>query len=259
MDIVEYNRKAWDALVARGDQWTIPVGPDVVAAARTGEWRIVLTPRRPVPRTWFPVLGGLKTLCLASGGGQQGPVLAAAGAVVTVLDNSAKQLAQDRLVAEREGLTLETVQGDMRDLGKFPDGTFGLVVHPCSNSFVPEVRSVWREAFRVLRPGGVLLAGLANPAAFIFDEALAEKGELKVRHRLPYSDMESLSAEERERLITTGEPFVFSHSLEDLIGGQTDAGFAVTGLYEDEWPGRALSQFMPMFIATRAIKPPLPG
>jgi len=31
--------------------------------------------------------------CLASGGGQQGPVLAAAGAHVTVFDNSPRQLA----------------------------------------------------------------------------------------------------------------------------------------------------------------------
>jgi SAM-dependent methyltransferase len=254
MDIIDYNRRAWDGLVERGDQWTVPVGPEVIAAARKGDWTIVLTPHRPVPRDWFPDLNGLPTLCLASGGGQQAPVLAAAGAVVTVLDQSANQLGQDRLVAEREGLRLETVQGDMRDLRMFADGTFGLIVHPCSNSFVPDVRPVWREAFRVLRPGGALLAGVINPAVFIFDDALARKGELLVRHRLPYSDAESLSAEERERLIHAGEPFCFSHSLEDLIGGQTDAGFAVTGLYEDEWRGQTLSRFMPMFIATRAIK-----
>ncbi len=99
------------------------------------------------------------------------------------------------------------------------------------------------------------MAGFINPAAFIFDDALAQKGVLTVRHRLPYSDAESLSAEERERLILAGEPLVFSHSLEDLIGGRTDAGFAITGLYEDEWRGTTRSRFMPTFIATRAIKP----
>jgi SAM-dependent methyltransferase len=231
------------------------VGPEVIAAARKGDWQIVLTPHRPVPHDWFPNLNGLATLCLASGGGQQAPVLAAAGATVTVLDQSANQLGQDRLVAEREGLRVQTVQGDMRNLDMFADESFGLIVHPCSNSFVPEVRSVWREAFRVLGSGGVLLAGVINPAVYIFDDALAQQGELRVRHRLPYSDAESLTAEERARLIHAGEPFGFSHSLEDLIGGQTDAGFAITGLYEDEWQGQTLSRFMPMFIATRAIKP----
>ncbi len=38
----------------------------------------------PVPRAWFPGdLAGQAVLCLASGDGQQGPVLAAAGAAVT--------------------------------------------------------------------------------------------------------------------------------------------------------------------------------
>ncbi|MCY8527410.1 SAM-dependent methyltransferase, partial [Bacillus atrophaeus] len=56
---------------------------------------------------------GLKVLCLAAGGGQQGPILAAAGADVTILDNSEKQLQQDQYVAERDGLTLHTVKGSM--------------------------------------------------------------------------------------------------------------------------------------------------
>ena len=104
-----------------------------------------------MPADWFPALPGLDVLCLASSGGQQAPVLAAAGAAVTVLDNSPAQLARDRLVADRDGLELATVEGDMADLSAFPNGRFGLVFHPCSNCFVPQVRPVWREAFRVLR------------------------------------------------------------------------------------------------------------
>ena len=141
MDIRKYNRGAWDMAVARGSEWTIPVGPEVIAAARRGEWRIILTPEKPVPREWFPDdLAGVDVLCLASGGGQQGPVLAAAGATVTVFDNSPAQLAQDRLVADREGLSLRTVEGDMRDLSIFADASFDLIIHPVSNLFAPDVR-----------------------------------------------------------------------------------------------------------------------
>lgn len=254
-DIADYNRHAWDGLVDRCDQWTVPVGPDVIENARRGEWQIVLTPTKPVPSSWFPPLTGLPTLCLGGAGGQQGPVLAAAGAVMTVLDLSPRQLAQDRGVAGRDRLSLRTVEGDMRALHMFGDQSFGLIVHPCSNCFVPDVTSVWAEAFRVLRPGGLLLAGFINPAAYIFDDGLADKGVAEVRHRLPYSDAESLSHAEREQLVAAGEPFVFSHSIEHLIGGQTDAGFVITGLYEDEWPGKAFSQFLPTFIATRARRP----
>ena len=122
--VVAHNRAAWDREVdGGGNEWTVPVGPDVIAAARTGDWSVVLIGHEPVPRDWFPAdLAGLDVLCLASGGGQQGPVLAAAGARVTVFDNSPRQLAQDELVAARDGLAIATVLGDMRDLSAFGDG-----------------------------------------------------------------------------------------------------------------------------------------
>jgi ubiquinone/menaquinone biosynthesis C-methylase UbiE len=78
-------------------------------------------------------------------------VLAAAAVDVTVFDNSPKQLEQDRAVANRDGLTLRTVLGDMRDLSAFEDASFDLVFHPVSNVFCPEVLPVWRECYRVLR------------------------------------------------------------------------------------------------------------
>ena len=255
MDITAYNRQAWDRRVAQGNRWTVPVSADVIAAARRGQWQLVLTPTRPVPAEWFPVVSGLDVLCLASGGGQQAPVLAAAGARVTVLDNSPAQLAQDRLVAEREGLPLQVVQGDMADLAMFSGATFDLIFHPISNCFVPEVRPVWREAFRVLRPGGVLLAGFVNPILYIFDDAAMERSELVVRHAVPYSDLTSLTAEERQRYIDKGEPMVHGHTLADQLGGQLEAGFVLTGFYEDHEPGHPLAQFLPTFIATRAVKP----
>lgn len=256
MEILEYNRRAWDKAVERRSEWTIPVGPEVIAAARRGEWKIVLTPTKPVPRQWFPVdLHGVRILCLASGGGQQGPTLAAAGATVTVFDNSPRQLAQDRMVAEREGLSIVIEQGDMADLSRFADGSFDLIVHPVSNLFVPDVRPVWNEAFRVLRSGGELLAGFCNPVLFIFDAALADEGILQVRHKLPYSDLTHLTPEERERYRRDLQPMEFGHSLDDQIGGQLDAGFVLVGFYEDVWPGQTLSDYMPHYIATRARKP----
>ena len=254
MNVRTYNRHAWDRQVAQGNRWTIPVAPEVVAAARRGTWEVLLTPTRPVPHAWFPPLAGLDLLGLASGGGQQGPVFAAAGARVTVLDRSPRQLAQDRMVAGRDGLDLRTVEGDMAEL-PFADRSFDLVFHPCSNSFVPEVRPVWREAFRVLRRGGVLLAGFMSPAAYAFDEALARQGRFELRHRRPYSDLTSLTEAEREALIEKGEPFSFGHSLEDQIGGQLDAGFVLAGLFEDAWADEPLSPYFPLCVATRALKP----
>lgn len=255
MDAVTYNRWAWDEAVARGSQWTIPVGPEVIAAAQRGEFQIVLTPTKSVPRSWFPAdLRGARVLGLASSGGQQMPVLAAAGAEVTAFDNSPQQLAQDEAVARREGLTIRLEQGDMADLSRFADNSFDLIFHPVSNLFVPDVRPVWREAARVLRPGGDLLAGFCNPAMYIFDMAAADEGKLIVRHTIPYADMTSLSPEELRRYQEDMQPMEWGHTLEDQIGGQVDAGLAVIGFYEDVWPGQPLSDYMPHYIATRARK-----
>ena len=256
MDIRGYNQEAWDRQVESRNEWTVPVGSEVVEAARGGQWTVLLTNTKSVPRSWFPEMRGADVLCLASGGGQQGPVFAAAGANVTVFDNAPKQLAQDRLVAERESLELETVQGDMRDLSAFADEGFDLVFHPVSNLFVPEVRPVWREAFRVLRRGGILLAGFLNPAVFVFDEELADTtGELLVRYELPFDAATSLSEEELRGKIERGEPLEFSHTLEDQLGGQTDAGFLSSGFYEDRHLDDPIAAHMPTLIATRAIKP----
>jgi SAM-dependent methyltransferase len=255
VDVREHNRRAWDRRAEAGCRWTVPVGPEAVAAARDGDWEVRLTPTRPVPRDWFPALAGLDVLCLACGGGQQAPVLAAAGARVTVLDLSPAQLARDRLAAEREGLALQTALGDMADLSAFPASGFGLVFHPVANCFVPDVRPVWREAFRILRPGGVLLAGFLNPALFLFDDARAREGDLAVRHAVPYSDLTSLAEEERQRFLDTGEPLAFGHTLEDRLGGQLDAGFVLTGLYEDRDPAHPLAKYLATFLATRAVKP----
>jgi SAM-dependent methyltransferase len=254
MDVLSYNRSAWDHQVATGNRWTIPVGPDVIAAARQGSWQIVLTPSQPIPRSWFPALAGCDVLCLASGGGQQGPILAAVGARVTVFDNSPRQLERDREVAARERLELTTVEGDMANLSAFADESFGLIVHPCSNCFVPDVRPVWREAARVLRPGGVLLAGFINPVYFLFDETKSNTGVLEVRYSIPYSDLASLSAAERQSYLDRQEPLIFGHSLDDQLGGQLDAGLVLTGLYEDRDPQNLLSRYIANCLATRAVK-----
>ncbi|WP_170115685.1 class I SAM-dependent methyltransferase [Melittangium boletus] len=256
IDLRKYNREAWDRQVAAGNRWTVPVGPEVIAAARRGEWSVVLTPSKPVPHAWFGPLAGKDVLGLASAGGQQGPVLAAVGARVTMFDNSPAQLAQDRLVAEREGLSIRLVEGDMRDLSVFADGSFDLIFHPCSNGFVSEIRPVWREAFRVLRPGGVLLSGFSQPIRYLFDPDLEAKGELRLKYRMPYSDLTSLTEEERRRYTDVGDLLCVAHSLEDQIGGQLDAGFLLAGFYDDKnSSGDVQSEYLSTFCATRAVKP----
>jgi SAM-dependent methyltransferase len=253
MDLLAHNRATWDRQARAGDRWSTPMDDVTVARAKAGEWEVILTPNRPVPRDWFGDLSGRDVLCLASGGGQQ----AAAGARVVSYDLSEEQLARDELVAERHGLPLECVRGDMADLSRWPDARFDLVFHPVSNVFVPCVETVWAECVRVLRPGGVLLAGFMNPCYFLVDHDDVEAGgRLEFRYRLPYSDLESLEGEALRRRIDRGDLLEFGHSLDAQIGGQLSAGFVLTGFYEDWWSDDAtpLNRYMPTTMATRAVK-----
>ena len=255
MDIRSYNRDAWNREVEGGkNPWSQPVDSQTVAKARQGEFSIVLTENIPVPRTWFPPLPGADVLCLASGGGQQGPILAALGAHVTVLDNSPAQLKQDQLVAERESLSLRTVEGDAADLSMFADASFDLVFNPCSTVFMPDVRAVWKECARVLRSGGILMTGSMNPVHYIFDLYKADEGMLEVAHSIPYSDLTSIPKEDLDELIEKGLPVEFGHSLTDLLGGQCDAGFVITHMYEDYMLDSPLHNYHPSYLATRAVK-----
>lgn len=257
-DILEYNRRAWNEQSRRGDnRWCQPVDAETIAKARRGDWDVILTPNRFVPRAWFAGVRGKRILCLASGGGQQAPILAAAGAQVTSYDYSEQQLAHDAAVARRDALDMELVQGDMADLSCFENERFDLVFHPVSNVFAEAVRPVWRECYRVLRTPGRLLSGFMNPDFFLFDHEAIEAGvALVVEYRLPYSDIRDLDVERLDQQRARLEAFEFSHSLDDQIGGQIDAGFVIAGFYEDRWDDEAtpLNSFMPTSMATLAVK-----
>ena len=258
MNVQEYNSVAWDKQVESGISWSIPVSSEIIEKARRDDWEIILTPQRSVPREWFGNVKGKDILCLASGGGQQAPVLAAAGANVTSLDNSARQLEQDRCVAERDNLEIRLEKGDAADLSRFPDASFDLIFHPCSNCFIPHLEPVWRECFRVLRRGGSLLVGFTKPEVFIFDQkAEEEEGVLRVRHSLPFSDLDSIDEAERAEILESGRPLEFSHTLEEQIGGQIAQGFIITGFYEDYWGNEEIvfDKYFPAFVAMKSEKP----
>jgi SAM-dependent methyltransferase len=257
MNVIEHNRQAWNREAAAGGPWSIPVDDAVVARARTGDWAVVLTPTIPVPRNWFGELAGRDVLCLASAGGQQAPILAAAGSNVTSYDLSDAQLALDRSVAERNSLPLRCERGNMQDLSRFADASFDLIFHATSNCFVPALAPVWTECARVLRPGGRLLAGFMNPAWFLFDHEAAAAGEpLVARYAQPYSEPGSLDDAARATWEASGLQAVFGHTLTDQIGGQIAAGFAISGFFEDMWSESVspVCRLLPASFATLAIR-----
>lgn len=248
MQYQDINAKTIDSWVREGWEWGIPIGHAVYEAARSGVWDVKLTPTKYVPHQWFGVLKGKRVLGLASGGGQQMPVFAALGAVCTVLDYSEAQLESERLVADREGYDIEIIRGDMTKRLPFEDGTFDLIFHPVSNCYVEEVKPIWRECYRVLKPSGLLLAGMDNAINYLVDSE-----EREVVNFLPFNPLKS--PEQMKQLEQTNDGIQFSHTLEEQLGGQLEAGFRLTDLYEDtNGSGRLHELNIPCFLATRAVK-----
>jgi SAM-dependent methyltransferase len=251
---LEYNRAAWNHQVRKGNRWTVPVGEAEINAARNGEWKVVLTPRKTVPLRWFADPGS-KVLGLASGGGQQGPLLAAAGYDVTIFDNSEEQLEQDRKVSDKFDLGIKIVQGDMADLSVFDDESFDMVFNPLSISFVPDVLPVYREVARVLKPGGIFLTAFTKPVYNLFDVMLVEKGIFTLKYSSPYSDVKSLDDDELKFFMDQNEPLVFGHSLDHFINGQLKAGLMIMEIMEDDWGGdNPVDKHFPAFVAVRSVK-----
>src|SRR5438874_9827931 len=108
-----HNRRAWDEMAAKGQRFT--------RAAADADFA---NPLATVDSIGW--LGGdtrgKRLLCLAAGGGKHGPLYAAAGAVVTVVDLSPAQLELDRAVAGERRLELRTVEASMDDLSMFAAG-----------------------------------------------------------------------------------------------------------------------------------------
>ncbi|HJB58721.1 MAG TPA: class I SAM-dependent methyltransferase [Candidatus Faecalibacterium faecipullorum] len=249
MNYQEENARTIDRWVAEGWEWGVPVTHEQYAAALRGEWDVLLTPTKPVPHAWFGGLKGKRVLGLASGGGQQIPIFAALGAEVTVLDYSEKQLESERLVAAREGYAVDVVRADMTKPLPFADGSFDLVFHPVSNCYVEQVKPIFKECFRVLRPGGALLGGYDNGVNYLVND-----DETAIVNTLPFNPLKNPA--QMQQLRDTDCGVQFSHTMEEQLGGQLEAGFRLTDLYEDtNGSGRLHEMGIPCFIAVRAVKP----
>ena len=242
------NSEFIDKWANEGWEWGQPIDHETFEKAKNNDWSVVLTPIKPVPKEWFCEMKGAKVLGLASGGGQQMPIFSALGAECTVLDYSEKQLQSEKEVAKRESYEINLVKADMTKPLPFEDEAFDLIFHPVSNCYIEDVVHVWKECYRILKKGGILLAGLDNGINFIFDDE-----EEKLMNKLPFNPLKD--KELYEKSLKNDWGIQFSHTIEEQIGGQLQAGFILTDIFEDiNGQGRLHDFSIPTFYATRAVK-----
>ena len=248
MDYTKINAQTIDSWVDDGWMWGKPISHEEFVRAKSGDYAVKLTPTKNVPKDWLGDLNGKKVLGLASGGGQQMPVFTALGAECTVLDYSGKQLEAERMVAEREGYRINIIRADMSNPLPFDDSFFDIIFHTVSNCYVEEVKPIWHECYRVLRKGGVLVSGLDIGINYIFD--LEER---VLTNTLPFNPLKN---EEHLRQMQDSNGGVqFSHTIEEQINGQLEAGFALTNLYDDtNGFGNLHEHNVVSYVATRCVK-----
>lgn len=245
---IEVNSGIFDKWVEEGWEWGQPISHEIYEKAKNNDWFVLLTPTKHVPKEWFCEMKNAKILGLASGGGQQMPIFAALGAKCTVLDYSEKQLLSEKEVARRENYEIKTVKADMTNPLPFEDECFDLIFHPVSNCYIEDVLPVWKECYRVLKKGGILLAGLDNGINYVFNDE-----ETMLINKLPFNPLKNKQLYEDS--IKNDWGIQFSHTIEEQIGGQLKTGFVLTDIYQDTNGTGRLHEFnVPTFYATRAIK-----
>lgn len=214
-----HNRRAWNQLVAEGQRFTRPASDE----------DFVEPLKKVDPLGWlFGDIRGKNLLCLAAGGGKHGPLYAAAGACVTVVDISSAQLELDRQVAAERRLALTLVEGSMDDLSMFGAGEFDIVIQPVSTCYVPEVGPVYRQVARVTRPGGLYISQHKSPTSLQADVRPGSRGYELIE---PYYRSGPLPP-------VVGSPhreegtLEYLHRWEELIGLMCRAGFVIEDLVE---------------------------
>ena len=249
MKYTEENERIIDSWKEKyGLPWMEPISHKDFLRAANHEELLTLTPLRKVPFSWYGSCKGKRVLGLASGGGQQMAILSALGAECTLFDISDRQIESDRLVSEREHYPITLIKGDMTEPLPFANNSFDFVVNPVSNHYIEDVYPVFREIYRVLKPGGTLLAGLDTGVFWAFwgDEAV-------LQNPLPFNPLKDENV--KRRLMEQDMSLVFSHTMEEQIGGQLKAGFILKDLLEDtNEAGPFYDYNVPTFILTRAIK-----
>lgn len=253
---LDYNKERWNRVSKKKrNPYTLPISHEELLEAKNKSIQVSLTVGKTVPADWFEKAKGKKLLGLACGGGQQGPIFAIKGYDTTIMDYSEEQLASDRMVAEREGLYIKTVQADMTKAFPFAHESFDLIFCPVSNVYIEDLENMWTESYRVLKKGGLLMVGYMNPWIYMFhpDAVFDEPDEdPRLMYRLPFNSRE---LEEAGLLKINPEyGYEFSHTLEAQIRGQLKAGFAMIDFYESHDSTNRLTKYGNDYIANLCVK-----
>lgn len=147
-DYAALNRRHWDSVA---DQWVEMGERAWVEEPAWGIWG--------VPESECPMLlddmDGLHTIELGCGTGYVSSWMIRRGATAVGIDNSSRQLATARRLADEHGAALELIHGNAESVPK-PDGSFDYAISEYGAAIWADPYRWIPEAWRLLKPGGQL-------------------------------------------------------------------------------------------------------
>lgn len=248
MNLSEQNRTAWDRMAKSGHPLAKPASDLELE-----------NPLKVVDEIgWLGgSIRGQHVLCLAAGGGRHSALYSVAGASVTVVDISPGMLELDRQVALERHLDVRLIEGNMKSLPMLKDAEFDIVVHPVSTCYVDDLKSVYAEVARIIRPGGLYISQHKQPINL---QASLEPIEGRYVIEQPcQGNLHATPPSQPSRLRESGTREVI-HSLQAILGGMCRAGFSIEDLTEPQHgkldhPGGTFGHrcaFIPPYIRVKA-------
>lgn len=199
---------------------------------------------------------GRDVLEIGAGGGQASVHLARLGARCTALDIAPAQLEHGRRTAREAGVEVRFVEASAEDLSMLEDASFDVAFSSFAMGFVENAHRAFREAHRVLRPGGLFAFSWGSPIHMSTD--LRPDGSV-VFDRSYFDPSPHTEEDEYGRVVS------FHRTYGDWLRALVSAGFVVVDLVEPEpvpkgktwesvFPFRKL-QTVPGTTIWRAVKP----
>jgi SAM-dependent methyltransferase len=224
-NMLELNRRGWDVISSNYQAGTFISTDDIhYGPLGLGERSLGL----------LGDVAGKRAIEIGCGGGQNAIVLAKWGADVVGVDPSREQLKFARKLARQEGAKVRFEEGIAENLSVFPDESFDLAISSYAFDYVTDLGSAYREACRILAPGGILVFCLSHPWFAAVGWYLAgdqDAKEIGDYARWPMDDEwdwtypDGTSARMRDRF----------RPLAQIVNGVIEAGFELCRLLEQAY------------------------
>jgi len=187
-------------------------------------------------------------------------ILAEAGFSVTGVDVTLEMLKKARAATKNAGFQVTYLQGDVQDL-PFSDESFDIVVSRNLTWILKTPAKAYKEWYRVLAPGGMLVNFDANWYCYLFDEALRKgyEEDREATRRLGVEDSYLGTNIEAMEALALRAPLSAQHRPAWDEIALSDVGFSEitsnTRVWEDVWTReeKINSSSTPMFVV-RAYK-----